>query len=221
MARLARLVVPGLPHYVSQRALGRLRVFAGPADYALYVDLLAEHCRAAGVEIWAWCLLPNAIHLILVPHDRDGLRRALATAHRRYAGQVQARRGRSGQFWRGRFSSVAMDEAHLAAASRHLLLGPVRAKLARRARDWRWSSARALLLGKADGLTLAGPLRKRFAPVKDFLAKPADVEALKRLLMAESIGRPVGGPAFLGGLERRFKRALKPAKRGPKPRRKR
>jgi putative transposase len=218
MARLARLVVPGLPHYVSQRALGRTRVFAGPADYRLYVDLLAEHCRAAGVEIWAWCLLPSAIHLILVPQDRDGLRRALATAHRRYAGQVQSRRGRSGQFWRGRFSSVAMDEAHLAAAFRQLMLAPVRAGLARRPENWRWSSARAHITAKPDGLASLAPSRKRFGPAKAFLSRPADAAALKRLLMAESIGRPVGSAAFLARLEKRFKRPLAPAKRGPKPR---
>ncbi|MGH6933520.1 MAG: transposase, partial [Dongiaceae bacterium] len=179
MARLARLVVPGLPHLVSQRGMGRARVFGDGGDYARYCDLLAEHCRAAGVEIWAWCLMPNRVDLILVPHDRDGLRRSLATAHRRYAGLVQARRRRTGQFWRGRFASVAMDEAHLAAALRHVLFGPVRGRLAKRPQDWRWSCARALLLGKPDGLTAARPVLKRFAPVRAFLARPADPDALK------------------------------------------
>lgn len=85
MARLARVVVPGHPHHVTQRGNGRARTFFGDADYALYRDLLAEHCRAADVAVWAWCLMPNHMHLILVPSDADGLRRALASA---FSGRV-------------------------------------------------------------------------------------------------------------------------------------
>jgi len=58
MARLARVVIPGLPHHVTQRGNGRARTFFGDADYALYRDLLGQHCRAAGVAVWAWCLMP-------------------------------------------------------------------------------------------------------------------------------------------------------------------
>src|SRR6266702_550922 len=63
MVRLARVVIPGIPHHVTQRGNGRARTFVGNHDYALYRDLLAEHCRAAGVEVWAWCLMPNHVHL--------------------------------------------------------------------------------------------------------------------------------------------------------------
>ena len=105
------------------------RTFFGDDDYALYRDLLASHCRAAAVEVWAWCLMPNHVHLILVPSDPDGLRGALARVHRAYAGVIQARRKRTGHFWQGRFGAVAMDEDHLAAALRYVALNPVRARL--------------------------------------------------------------------------------------------
>jgi len=105
MARLARLVVPGLPHQVTQRGNGRAQTFFGDADYALYRDLLAASCRAAGVVVWAWVLMPNHVHLVLVPEDADGLRRALAQVHRRYAGHVHARERRTGHFRRGRFGA--------------------------------------------------------------------------------------------------------------------
>ncbi len=78
MARLARLVVPGLPHHVTRRGNGRAQTFFGDEDYALYRDLLAASCREARVEVWAWALMPNHVHLILAPSDADGLRRALA-----------------------------------------------------------------------------------------------------------------------------------------------
>jgi putative transposase len=135
MARLARAVFPELPHHVTQRGNGRQQAFFGDGDYALYRDLLAEHARAAGVEVWAWVLMPNHVHLILVPHDADGIRRCLSAVHRRYAGH-HPRIQRTGHFWQGRFGCVAMDERHLGAAIRYVALNPVRAKLVDRAEDW-------------------------------------------------------------------------------------
>jgi putative transposase len=218
MARLARTVIPGHPHHVTQRGNGRARTFFGDADYALYRDLLGEHCRAAGVEVWAWCLMPNHVHLILVPSDADGLRRALAAVHRRYAGVIHGRRKRTGHFWQGRFGAVVMDEEHLAAALRYVSLNPVRARLTKRAQDWRWSSTRAHLSGRDDGLTARAPIRERFPDFADLLASAGDADMFDRLRAAESIGRPLGDDRFLARVERLTKRRLRPGKRGPKPR---
>jgi putative transposase len=217
MARLARVVVPGHPHHVTQRGNGRARTFFGDGDYALYRDLLAAHCREAAVDVWAWCLMPNHVHLILVPSDPDGLRRALARVHRRYAGIVQARRKRSGHFWQGRFGAVAMDEEHLAAAVRYVSLNPVRARLVERAQDWRWSSTRAHLRGRGDGLTELAPIKQRFPDFADLLESSSQADLFTPLRAAESIGRPLGDSGFLSRIERLTKRSLKPAKRGPKP----
>jgi putative transposase len=217
MARLARVVIPGHPHHVTQRGNGRARTFFGDGDYALYRDLIAENCRAAGVEVWAWCLMPNHVHLILVPSDPDGLRRALARVHRNYAGIIQARRKRSGHFWQGRFGAVAMDQEHLAAALRYVSLNPVWSRLVERAQDWRWSSTRAHLRGRDDGVTALAPIRDRFPRFADLLESEPEADLFERLRAAESVGRPLGDDRFLARLERLTKRVLKPAKRGPKP----
>ncbi|QQO21021.1 transposase [Bradyrhizobium diazoefficiens] len=216
MTRLARVVIPGHPHHVTQRGNGRARTFFEDADYALYRDLLAANCKAAGVEVWAWCLMPNHVHLILVPSDSDGLRRALARVHRSYAGTIQARRKRTGHFWQGRFGAVVMDEQHLAAALRYVSLNPVRARLVRRAQDWRWSSTRAHLRGKDDGLTALAPIRDRFPRFADLLATEPEADLFDALRSAESIGRPLGDNRFFVRIERQTGRVLKPAKRGPK-----
>lgn len=219
MARLARVVVPGLPHHVTQRGNGRARTFFGDDDYILYRDLLATHCRAAEVEVWAWCLMPNHVHLILVPSDADGLRRALSRVHRIYAGIVQARRKRSGHFWQGRFGAVAMDEAHLAAALRYVSLNPVRARLVARAQDWNWSSTRAHLRGRDDGVTARESVREIFPDIAGLLTTTPDDEddLFAKLRAAESIGRPLGSDRFLARIEKLTGRVLKPGKRGPKP----
>jgi putative transposase len=217
MARLARAVFPGHPHHVTQRGNGRAITFFADADYALYRELLGAHARAAQVEIWAWVLMPNHVHLILVPADADGLRRALAPVHRRYAGAIHARLKRTGHFWQGRFGCVAMDEAHLGAALRYVALNPVRARLARRATDWPWSSVHAQL-GAEDGITATAAVRARYPDFAGLLAAGEDVEMSRRLRRAETIGRPIGSAAFLEVLEQECGRPLAPARRGPKPR---
>ncbi len=213
MARLARAVFPGHPHHVTQRGNGQGQTFFRDADYALYRDLLAEHAAAAGVEVWAWVLMPNHVHLILAPQDTDGLRRALSAVHRRYAGHIHDRLKRSGHFWQGRFGCVAMDEAHLGAALRYVMLNPVRARLAERAVDWRWSSVHAYF-GRDDGVTMTAPVLSRYPDFAALLAAGEDAEFSQRLRRAETIGRPIGGEAFLSQLEQSSGRALKPGKRG-------
>lgn len=214
MARLARAVFPGLPHHVTQRGNGRQQTFFDDGDYADYRSLLRQHCPAAGVAVWAWCLMPNHVHLILVPSDEDGLRRALSRVHRIYAGRVHERLRRTGHFWQGRYGSVAMDEAHLCAAFRYVALNPVRAGLVERACDWPWSSARAQLGLAEDGLTVASATRERVSDFASLLAEAEDEEATLRLRRAESIGRPIGSADFLRALEERYDRSLKPARRG-------
>ncbi|NOT42566.1 MAG: transposase [Alphaproteobacteria bacterium] len=216
MARLARAVFPGLPHHVTQRGNGRARTFVCDDDYRLYRDLLAKHTAAAGVDVWAWVLMPNHVHLILVPRDADGLRRALAPVHRTYAGHVHLRQQKSGHFWQGRFGCVAMDDDHLGAALRYVALNPVRARLCERAADWPWSSVHAHLKRKDDGLTNRAPVLERYADFAALIRAGEDKALSENLRRAETIGRPLGNDAFLGKLERKYGRPLKPAKRGPK-----
>jgi putative transposase len=162
--------------------------------------------------------MPNHVHLILVPEDEDGLRRALGEAHRRYTRRINVREGWRGHLWQERFHSFAMDEAYLLAAARYVELNPVRAKLKRRARDWRWSSARAHLAGRNDALVEVAPLLELVPDWPAFLAGGLAEDTLQALRRHARTGRPLGAPAFLERLERGLGRALRPGKRGRKPR---
>jgi putative transposase len=82
MARLARVLAPGLPHHVTQRGNRRQQAFFCDEDYECYLELMARFCRAEHVAIWACCLMSNHVHLIAVPRSADGLRRAIWEAHR-------------------------------------------------------------------------------------------------------------------------------------------
>jgi putative transposase len=217
MARLARVVVPGIPHHVTQRGNRREKTFFGDADYRLYRDLLGRAAEKAGVAIWAYCLMPNHVHAIAVPQDEDGLRRTFGELHRRYTAHVNLRNGWTGHLWQARFGSVAMDERHLLAAIRYVSLNPVRAKLVARAEDWPWSSVRAHLAARDDGVVTTAPVLSRTGDFAAFLGDAASDDAFARLRRAETTGRPVGSEAWLERLERALGRPVAPRKRGPKP----
>jgi putative transposase len=220
MARLARLVIPGLPYHVTQRGNRRAPTFFEDGDYALYRDLLTDAARRSDTQVWAYCLMPNHVHLIVVPSHADGLRATFADAHRRYTGFINARHRWTGHLWQGRFGAVAMDEAHLAAAARYVALNPVRARLVERADEWPWSSVRAHLAGEDDGLVEVAPLLDRYGDFGLFLGTAEDQQATRALRTAETTGRPLGSAAWLSELEGLSGRVLAPQTRGPKARRK-
>ena len=110
MARLARVVAPGMPHHITQRGNRRQATFLCDEDYAAYLELMSPWCGEHGVQIWAYCLMPNHVHLIAVPKTRDGLTRAIGEAHRRYAWRVNFREGWRGHLWQGRFASFMIGK---------------------------------------------------------------------------------------------------------------
>ena len=220
MARLARIVLPGIPHHISQRGNRRERTFFEDGDYALYLDLLSQAAARSQVSIWSYCLMPNHVHIIAVPGDEDGRRRTFRHVHRHYTGYINARMRVTGHLWQGRFSSVAMDEAHLVSALRYVALNPVRARLCDRAEDWPWSSSQAHIAGNSDAYVEVAPALDRVGDFQAFLgeafAEPMGYAALRK---AESVGRPVGSKEWLADMETRTGLSLAPAKRGPKAKR--
>ena len=111
-----------------------------------------------------------------------------------------------------------MDEQHLHCALRYVALNPVRAGLVARAQDWPWSSASAQLGLDPDEVTDTAAVAERMPNFASLLAAAEDEQAIERLRRAESIGRPIGAPHFLDGLEQSYGRKLRTARRGP-PRR--
>jgi putative transposase len=216
MARLARIVIPGHPHHVTQRGVRRMETFFGNSDYEAYLALLAEWCARAGTEIWAYCLMPNHVHLILAPRDEDGLRAALGETHRRYTRMINFREGWRGHLWQERFHSFPMDEDYLLACARYVELNPVRAGLVQRPEDWHWSSAGAHLDGTTDGITALAPLLDRVPDWRTFLADGMDEETLAAIRGNTRTGRPLGAESWLKKMENALDRKLRKARPGPK-----
>ena len=212
--------MPGIPHHITQRGNRRQQTFFEDEDYQAYLDLMAEWCDRCGVEVWAYCLMPDHVHMIAVPAQKNSLARAIGEAHRRYTRMIHFREGWRGYLWQGRFASFPMDTEHLRAAARYVELNPVRAKLVRAPWRWRWSSAAAHLSGEDDVLVKTGPLLQRAGCTwRDFLAaglSETDAELLRR---HERTGRPLGSDSFVARLEKALRRTLHRQKPGRKPKR--
>ena len=161
MPRAPRVVVPGLPHHITQRGNRRQTTFFGARDYALYRELLIETCRRFGVAVWSYCWMPNHVHFIAVPRTPESLAKAFGRAHRAYSTIVNRREGWTGYLWQGRFASYPMEERHLFAATRYILSNPVTAGVVEHAQRWPYSSLAAHCGQAEDELVDAEPLARR------------------------------------------------------------
>ncbi|MDQ6999968.1 MAG: transposase [Mariprofundus sp.] len=212
---MARVVVPGIPHHVTQRGVRRMETFFDDEDYEVYMSLMRQWCLSAGVEVWGYCLMPNHVHLIAVPESEESLARGIGEAHRRYTRHINFKKGWKGYLWQGRFASFPMDEDYLLAACRYVELNPVRAKLATRPEDYRWSSARAHLNGRDDELVKVQPLLDRVSHWGELLAS-GDQALFDEMRMHERSGRPLGKEGFVEEVSSILGRDLARKKPGPK-----
>jgi len=201
MPRIARIIASGFPHHIIQRGNRRQRTFFSDDDYAAY----------------AYCLMPNHVHLIVVPQTADNLRLAIGEAHRRYTRMINFREGWRGHLWQGRFASYVLVESYLIACVRYIEMNSVRAGLVSRPEEWRWSSTSAHINKKDDRLVKVAPLLQMITgDWNKFLASgPASKDA--ELKKHERAGRPLGSEIFLNHLEKTLDCRLKPRKPGPKP----
>jgi putative transposase len=201
MPRTARIVIPGVPHHVTQRGNRRQPTFFCPDDYVAYRKIAAEAFRAAGVEVWAYCLMPNHIHLIASPDSGAGLAIAVGNTHTRYTRMVNKREGWSGFLWQGRFASFPMDDDYLRKCIRYVGLNPVRAGLVDRAVEWPWSSVAAHVEGRFDPLIVKGPVERLIsADVASFFDTDVSERERERFRRASVEARPLGSAAWVSSL---------------------
>ncbi len=217
MSRMARVVVPEYPHHVTQRGNRRQQVFLQTEDWSRYLELVRDACVRAETRVLAYCLMPNHVHFVMVPTYEDGLRAAMADAHRRYTRAVNARQGWRGHLWQERFYSVVMDEPHLHAAIPYIEGNPVRAGLCHAVEEWAWSSAVDAGL-PADRRLVDWQLRDYLLATASSPGGSPDDDRDEPIRLHTRTGRPLGDTAFLGRIEAVTGRRLRPQRRGRKPR---
>ncbi len=150
MARQARVVLPEYPHHITQRGNRRQDVFFQPSDYQYYLKQLKINCDKHQVDIWAYCLMTNHVHLIVSPQEEGALSKAIGETHKNYTKMINKRKQWSGFLWQGRFSSFPMDESYLLRAAAYVELNPVKAGMVNYPQDYPYSSVHAHLSGKDE-----------------------------------------------------------------------
>ncbi len=213
MARVARVVAPRVPHHVTQRGNRRQRTFFSEEDFRLYKVLLKEWCQFHCVEIWAYCLMPNHVHLVLVPPTEESLRLAVGEAHRRYTAKVNKRQGWTGCLWQGRFFSYPMDDSYLLRTVNYIEMNPVRAGICKDPDEYRWSSAADRINDVGDSV-ITPNIFTNFAKQQFRQIMLLSDEELEEIRIHERTGRPLGSESFVEELEKNLGRDLKPRKSG-------
>ncbi len=211
MPRIARFVLPGLPHHVMQRGNNDQPVFLTDDDRVAYLELLREESERHGVAVLGYCLMPNHLHLVIQPVQAASLARAVGRTHFRYAQQFNRVHRRGGHFWNNRFHSCVLEGSTALASIRLIERNPVRAGAVKQAWQWPWSSASAHL-GEIDFSGLIDPQRwaalSRDLDWRAELKRHDDKAELERLRLATSTGRPWTSEPFLKKLETDLGRRL-------------
>jgi putative transposase len=210
-------VFPGVPHHVTQRGNHRERVFFGASDCTTYLRLLKEQADFHELDVVAYCLMPNHVHLVVVPPKAASLHRALKAVNGHYAQHINRTNEITGHLWQGRYFSSPLDATYLLNAVRYVELNPVRAGMAAKAEEFEWSSAGAHCGIRRDPLVDARPLLAELTGIADWSRWLADgvaddSAAILRLNGTQNL--PCGSSEFIAQLEARAGRTLRYRPRG-------
>jgi putative transposase len=214
MGRMGRVTVPGLPHHVTQRGNLNAPIFARDGDRGVYLAMFQKSALRRGLAIWAYCLMTNHVHFVVVPRFEDSLSLALRDAHSAYANWFNKQARRPGNLWRNRFHSCVMDEPHLWAAVRYVERNPVSAHMIGRAEEYPWSSAAPHCGLRKDPLLAEGfPFPNIVADWPAWLSNE-DVERTAEIRKCTRLGLPCGSAEFTGDMEAKARRPLRHKKPG-------
>jgi putative transposase len=221
MPRQARLAPGGVIYHVLNRAAGRNRLFAKDADYAAFIRVLAQTVELTKMPVCGFCLMPNHWHLVLWP-ARDGdlarfMQKLTITHVRRWV--EHRRRVGCGSVYQGRYKSFAVqDDVHFTTVVRYVERNALRAKLAKRAEDWPWSSLGQKPSKESPIVPLCDwPLPRRRDWVQ-WVNQPQTANEEEALRHALRHGRPFGSQPWTTRMQKTLKLApLRPPGRPKKP----
>jgi putative transposase len=208
MPRSARIVIPGLPHHVTQRGNNKQDIFLNSKDYLNYLKLLRLYSIENNLAILGYCLMPNHVHLICVPEQKDSLARAIGNTHLRYAQIFNEITNRNGHLWQGRYYSCVLDKTHLIAALQYVEMNPVRAGLVKSAKDYIWSSA-PVHLGLTDdrGILNLNWWQRNYdyKSWSELLSVEQDIQIAETIREHTQKGKPLGSDKFIEKINSKLK----------------
>ena len=159
MPRHARIVAAGYPMHAILRGIDRGAIFFADTDNRNFLEALAEQAVAESVQVHAYVLMTNHVHLLMTPATDRGPSLLMKGLGQRYVQHVNRTYTRTGTLFEGRFrSSLIEADTYLFACQRYIELNPVRARMANEPGDYPWSSYGANALGHGDPVVTPHPL---------------------------------------------------------------
>ena len=216
-----------MPLHITHRGVNRGATFIDDEDFATYLQALEHTASEQGVALHGYVLMTNHVHLLVSAQAGGVVSRMMQALGRRYVRAFNARYGRTGTLWEGRYKSCLVDsDRYLLACLRYIELNPVRAAMVAQPWDYRWSSVHGHLGLRPD---------TRLTPHPAYLALGRDAserEAVYRCLLMEMLTddllagirahmqqeRALGSPAFQALVEKALNRPVEVRPRG-RPRR--
>lgn len=220
MSRIARIVITGYPYHITQRGNNRQAAFIDRNDYLCYIKLLSKYGAEYQLALIAYCLMPNHVHLIVIPGKEDSFAKTFNVCHMLYSQYFNKKNNTTGHLWQGRFYSCLLGENHLLAAIRYVENNPLRAKLVKNAEDWEWSSATEHLYRRKGYLRLVNT--GAFLEIgnwKEYLLQDNNEEMMAKIRINTLSGWPLGDTLFIQKLEKLYGKPLIPMPAG-RPRKK-
>jgi putative transposase len=226
MARLPRLTVTGYPQHVILRGNNRQDIFRNTADYQRMLDLIEQHSRELGVEIHAYVLMTNHLHLLLTPQKDQALPKMMQAVGRSYVQTFNKVHGRTGTLWEGRYrSTLIQTERYLLACMAYIDLNPVRAHMVAQPDDYGWSSYSHYVGRRNDRLITPHALYwglgntpfAREAAYAEMVHAGIQADQQRALTDATLSGWALGDAQFIAGLKLQTPRRLSKDKAGRPP----
>lgn len=215
MPRRPRLELPGIPLHITQRGVNRAAVFLDADDFAHYRSLLTETMVAHEVQVHAYVLMTNHIHLLVTASQAGGIARAMRLLNQRYVATFNRRHGRTGTLWEGRFKSCLVANDHyLLTVYRYIELNPLRAAMVTDPAGYRWSSVHANLGLAEDPCVSVHPLYVALGPdivtrsnaYREWLYASVSEEDLIAVRLHLRQERALGDPRFQAMVEKTLNR---------------
>jgi len=211
MPRIARIVVAGYPHHVIHRGNNREDIFTDYSDYKKYLFFLKYYSIECCCQIIAYCLMPNHVHLLLVPHENDTLSKIMQKLTLCYTQYYNKKLDRIGRLWESRYySSVVDKDQYFTAVIRYIELNPMKANLSSTMDKYRWSSAQwRIHNSNPDNIPLSKPF------TADSIGDPPnELDDYYNFDAATVRGRPIGSIDFVLRVGKEHNIDLGPKRRG-------
>ncbi|HEY4715751.1 MAG TPA: transposase [bacterium] len=216
MPRIARVFALNYPHHITQRGNNKTTVFFDDEDRGFYLKTLSRYSHKRGLEIWAYCLMNNHVHILAVPQHEESLSKGIGITNLIYTQYINRKYKRSGRLWQNRFySTIVEKERYLWAVARYIERNPVRSKIVTREENYHWSSAKAHVLETRDNILSGNDWlgKNEIKAYRDFL-KREECEIDNLIRKTTSTGRPLGTEQFVNVLEKFLDRVILPKKSG-------